>query len=337
MIEPGADSGLPAEAHSISRYTLGFEKTFLDELASLEVRVPISGTYQFFSNDFGVRGSNAGDIALISKFLLTRTENFSSVVGLGLNLPTGTDVAGNIRDVGYTVQNETVHFVPYFATLYAPGPFTFHHFFVSGDYAANGNPVFASSFGDSNQLIGKLTDQTLLSFDYSMGRWLVRNPNSRGLTGVAAMAELHYVTTVTDADQIGTVIDTTLVEFGNNRNRSDVLNATIGLHFEYNLDTSLRVGVAFPLKEQPDRDFDAELLVQFIHRFGARQSRTRSGRAPSYTSTGDRVHSRQIANHSRHNCVQQCRYEKPRNESPAVQVPKSKKYIPSATGPNLRR
>ena len=95
------------------------------------------------------------------------------------------------------------------------------------------------------------------------------------LTGLASMIELHYTTTLQDADQIGSVVDTTLLEFSNGRNRSDVLNLTAGFHFEFARDTAFRVAGVFPLREDPDRDFDAEFVAQVVHRFGSVQSRAR--------------------------------------------------------------
>jgi hypothetical protein len=118
-----------------------------------------------------------------------------------------------------------------------------------------------------------LNDQTLFSVDVGVGRWLYRDIFAPAVTGVAAMAELHYTTTLQDADEVGGVVDTTLLAFGNTLNRSDVLNLTMGLHVEIALDTSLRIGGSVPLRADPDRNYDAEVLAQIIHRFGISQSR----------------------------------------------------------------
>lgn len=275
FVEPGADSSFPSQQFSIDRYTLGFEKTLFSDGFSLEIRAPVVGNYQFFSEDFGVRGSNAGNVSVITKQLLTNTQTSSSVVGLGLNLPTGSDVSGNVSDVGYVIQNEAFHFVPYLGFLSAPNDLSFYHAFCSIDVPSTGDPILASAIGQNNELLGKLTRQTLLAIDVSAGRWLYRDQSAPTLTGLATMLEFHYTTSLTDADQIGSVIDTILLEFGNQRHRFDVLNMSFGLHFEFNIDTSIRVAGSFPLREDPDRDFDAEVLVQLIHKFGTTQSRPR--------------------------------------------------------------
>ena len=242
---------------------------------SVEVRAPVTGTYQFFSSGFGVQGSNAGNMAVITKRLLHRNDISSSVLGFGLSLPTGTNVSGNVDDVGYSFQNEATHIVPYLGYLRTPNDRSFFHAFLTGDVAANGNPIFASTIGQSSIELGTLTPQSLMSIDVGMGRWLYRDSQAPVVTGIASMLEFHYTTTLSDADEIGSVIDTTILEFGNRRNRSDVLNITAGIHVELGQDTSLRVAAALPITEDPDRDFDAEVVAQFIHRFGVTQTRGR--------------------------------------------------------------
>lgn len=260
--------GVSREQFSVSRYTLGFEKTLLCDCQSLEIRVPVTGTYQFFSSDFGVAGENAGNISLIFKQLIAADETFSSVVGLGVNLPTGTDIRGNVSSIGYQIQNETVHLLPYTGFLWAPTDSVFFHGFLHGDFVANGNPVFATPDGAAGPaLLGRLTGQNLAYFTTAAGVWLHQDPDAYFLTGLATIAELHYVTTLQDADELAGVVDTTLLEFGNSLNHVDVLNCTFGLHFELGMDTTLRVASAFPLREDPDRNFDAEVLVQLNYHF----------------------------------------------------------------------
>jgi len=271
QVIPGAESQQAPRQFSISRYILGFEKTLFCDCHSMEVRMPVTGTYQDAIPGFSVAGQNAGNLGLIYKMLLTRTDTWSSVIGLGLGLPTGTDIDGRVQDVGYKLQNETVHVLPYTGLLVAPNEQAFYHAFLQLDLAANGNPVFATPVSaDRSTTLGVMNEQNLLHIDASAGRWLYRNTCQQcrpALTGIAALGELHYITSLQDADQVGGVLDDILLEFGNIYNRVDVLNATVGIHVEFAENTALRVGAALPLKRFPDRAFDAEVMVQLNHEF----------------------------------------------------------------------
>ena len=121
-----------------------------------------------------------------------------------------------------------------------------------------------------------LYEQNLLHLDLGGGYWLRRNPGGGGLTGLAAILELHYVSSLQDADQVelmavgpGGVAACNLFSLAN---RFDQLNLTVGLHGELWDRTTCRVGGVFPLKtrrsplENGDRNFDAEVMVQVIHR-----------------------------------------------------------------------
>ena len=157
-----------------------------------------------------------------------------------------------------------------------PNDDTFFHGFASLDVGTNGNSVVASTVSQRNIELGEISDQVVFGLDFSVGVWLYRNRDAQNLTGVAAQLELHYRTTIQDADEVGGVVDTVLLEFGSGRNRSDVIDLTFALHFEIQNDTAFRIGTSVPLREAPDRNFDAEVLFQLVHRFGATQTRPRT-------------------------------------------------------------
>ena len=174
QVDPGAASAQPPSQFSISRYTVGFEKVLFDDWFSLEVRAPFVGTYQYSSDEFGVVAQNAGNLAAITKVLLTESDTTSTVVGLGINMPTGTDVNGNalkgLSIVDYTVQNEAVHLLPYFGLLTLPTDQTFFHMFLQLDLAANGNPVWLRGDGSPARTdLGTFTQQNLLYVDVAGG------------------------------------------------------------------------------------------------------------------------------------------------------------------------
>jgi hypothetical protein len=121
---------------------------------------------------------------------------------------------------------------------------------------------------------GTIEDQSLLQLDIGGGYWLYRNPMAQYVTGIASLLELHYTTTLEDADILTFQPQPVLFEFdratrefptrvGNLANRVDFLNLTIGGVIEIDRDATLAVGYVAPLRDDFDRTFDGELNVQF--------------------------------------------------------------------------
>ena len=85
-----------------------------------------------------------------------------------------------------------------------------------------------------------------------MGYWLYRDPEAPRLTGLAVVGEMHYVTSVQDADFVGGISpvpgfpgSTATALIGNPDNRFDVVNATIGIQALLFEASSLRVAGAY--------------------------------------------------------------------------------------------
>jgi hypothetical protein len=117
---------------------------------------------------------------------------------------------------------------------------------------------------------GPFTEQNLLHVDLSAGRWLYRDDYARYGTGLAALFELHYTTTIQDADAVPFVTPGSIAAGGtitNAFNRIDVLNLTAGLHFQLTDLSNLRVAAVVPLRTDPDRQFDSEIQVSFNRYF----------------------------------------------------------------------
>lgn len=246
---------------SLNRYTLGFEKTFEGGQSSAEFRLPLIGDLENPGGfDSQSQGGNVGNFSMILKRLFFTTDDFAVAMGLGINLPTGSDATGRVGDVGYEVNNEAVYFLPFVGVAGSPLDDAFYQAFAQLDIAGWGNPTQISDFRGSRE-IGTINDQTLLFLDATSGVWLYRNPNSR-LAGLASILELHYTTTLQDADLVGTVAGryNSLLVFGNCLNQLDILNGTVGLHTVLQNGTTIRVGGVFPLQNGEDnRLFDAEV------------------------------------------------------------------------------
>jgi hypothetical protein len=265
---------------SIDRFTFGLEKTFLCGWASLELRMPLTGEYDF---DFAsgdpngivtAEGGNVGNLSLISKLALVREECCAVSAGLGIEAPTGSDAEARIAFTNYRIVNEAVHLHPYFAVLSQSTDDWFVHAFTQLDVALNGNPVeFSAAAGPPGAgTFGEYNEQTLLHFDFSFGQWFYRDRCAPIVTGLAGLVEWHYITALEDTDVVTGTRGTLFApgatfDFRNRANRFDVVNITTGIHTEIACDTTFRIAGVFPLLDGDDRFFDAEILAQLSRRF----------------------------------------------------------------------
>lgn len=260
----------------IDRYTLGFEKTFLDGWTSVEVRMPIIGTFDTQLESVGVEGTgNAGNLTVVLKSLVSMTDTAAVGAGVAIETPTGSDVIARFGTSRVLFENNAAHLLPYIGFVWAPGDPQWgwnDNWFFTGfaqvDLNTAGSPVnVLNSTGVPLTSLGLLNDQNLGFLDIAAGYWLFRDSYAPRLTGVAAIAELHYTTTLQDADVIAGTVDGAAFAINTGRNRFDVLNGTIGLQFLLFDMSSLRVAGAFPIGDENRRLFDSEVQVQFNRRF----------------------------------------------------------------------
>lgn len=272
-----------ARKSSVERYLLGIEKTYFDGLGSVEMRMPISGQYNF-AFDTGapivpetasVTGGDIGNLSLIFKTALYNDSATVVSAGLGVDIPTGDDATVILALTQYELKNEAVHLSPFLAVMRNPNDLFFWHMFAQLDVAANGDrfsfrsrPPDVASTGE----LGKFTDQTLFHLDVGSGVWLMRQPEAPILTGVAAITEIHYTDTFQKTDSLVAARPTLFpggatVDLRNPANWMNVVNFTTGLHFELFDHSTLRIAGAVPLTQLDDRFFDSELLVQFGQRY----------------------------------------------------------------------
>ena len=94
-LEVDPDTTVPGSQNlSVNRYTLGLERRFLDDLWSVEIRMPFADSYAFSTAGYSVGSGEVGNLAVSFKRLLAATETSSLVAGLGIDTPTGSDVTG---------------------------------------------------------------------------------------------------------------------------------------------------------------------------------------------------------------------------------------------------
>ena len=151
---------------------------------------------------------------------------------------------------------------PFVAALMTPTDRTFVQGFILVDIPVGGDWVTVNDPAAGTTDAGRLEDATLLHVDVAVGRWLFQG--APGLVrGLAGVVEFHYSPMVSDPGVIDALGGGLPVTFGSAQ-RLEYADLTVGLHAQLGNDTTLRVGGAFPLRDRPDRTFDAELLVQVV-------------------------------------------------------------------------
>lgn len=241
-------------SQSVDRFTFGMERSFLNGLASIETRLPFAGTVNSTQvvGALDTEATELGNIAFGLKMNLLSGRDWLLSGGTTLTIPTGDEYElfnGGVRQL--LVENDAVHMAPFLGVLARPDQRWFAQGFLQADFDLNGNDVFT----DANGFEGVFQDQNLFFVDASVGRWLrrVNDPRTR-LSGLAAIAELHYTTTMNDTDNVAGV--------SNPFNRVSIMNATGALHFQFSR-AALRVGAAAPVIDDDIRLYDTEILVQY--------------------------------------------------------------------------
>ena len=252
----------------LHRYLIGFEKTFFDGNVSLDVRMPFMSNIEF--NSFGLlsESGNVGNLTMYMKGLLAANDDAALATGLGIGLPTGSDFQSHSDPSIYTpetliVRNQAVHLMPFLAATAHLGEHWFTQSFCQMNFAASGNEVV-----NQDGLVGVFQEQNLFQADLGLGRWLWQDSTRPYFQALAAVTELHYTTTVQNTDSVNLPSGNLFGgSFSNAENRLDLLNLTSGLQAQLSPLSALRVGAVVPLRNTPDRSFDAELQVSLNRKF----------------------------------------------------------------------
>ena len=249
---------------NLNRCVLGLEKTFNSGNSSVELRLPfVAGldAVQNTSDSISEEAVLFGDIVLAVKTILLTTERTIYSGGLGVSLPTGPNAEITFLGETLFLDNEAVHLSPYLGALHRPNDRLFLQGFLQFNFDLNGNGYSATT-GAS----GVIQDQTLMFLSGTIGYWMYQNQQTESyITGIAPVLELHYTSTMNDADTDGAGGSTILVNDG--ANRIDVLNLTAGTHIQLGPLSTLTTAVIVPLKDGEGKLFDAEASVLFNRRF----------------------------------------------------------------------
>jgi len=261
------------DSRSIDQYIFGYEKTFQDKRSSLELRMPFfsTGSSQF-NGGFSSNDPRIGNFALIGKRILYSSEEGVLSAGCAITMPTGDDTVFSVGSQTFSFQNNSANVIPFlgiYKTTFSQRSYLIT--FMALDIPTRGNQVQFVDPVDGAQDLGRLTDQSLLYLDFSLGHWLYRNPHRPILTGLAVQTEFHYAGTLGDANSLSGVRSgvgwNTGYEFGNSRNRFNNTFGAFGNHAELQNQTDIRVMGLFPLGNASNRFFDSEIIVSAGRRF----------------------------------------------------------------------
>jgi hypothetical protein len=245
----------------VNRYTFGAEWTLDGGCSSLDLRVPFAATIDATQTAGAIgHGMEFGNVALTYKRVLRRNECAVLSGGLGLAAPTSSGsrlLRPDGREILH-IESEAVHLLPFLAVLAKPTERFFWQSFLQLDVDVNGNPVHADLLGLQPTRIGVIQDATLLFADLGAGYSLFENECGRICTGAAALLELHYSTTLQDAD---TAEGNGFMVRGLT-NRFDVLNLTAGVNLLCRNGATLRPAMVIPLRTDDDEHFDYEAIFQ---------------------------------------------------------------------------
>ncbi len=246
----------------VSRYVLGFERVLIDDLVSVEVRLPMAGTFssrqQISSN--GSRDFELGNATIIGKVVLFRSDNFTLTGGSGITAPLADDarLLNGEREL-LRIENEAVHILPFLGLLRRYDAKTFFQTYTQFDVDVQGNPVLANFSGGQLQGIGRFTDSTLAHVDASVHRIVHQNRQpSAMLKGVVANAELHYTGTLQGSDRVAGEG----IAVSNLKENFNILNATVGAHLLLGKHVVVTPGMSVPIRDGLDEQFDYEAILQ---------------------------------------------------------------------------
>jgi hypothetical protein len=284
------DVQLQTQGVAVNRYTPGFEKTFFNGNASIEVRMPFASTLS--SNIDSTTGfvnptdMQFGNLTIYNKALLYQNRTFAYSTGFGITVPTANNV--NVYN-GSTqllhIQNDSVHLMPFLGGVYTPNDRFYTQSIVQLDFDANGNAVdsYLNSNGalvSSSQKVGTFRDATYLYASVGTGYWMYRSntPGRFGITGFSPTAELHYNRSLTDGNIVtqnvqqttSTAMTTNLITpvYGQAFTNIEVLNAVVGTNMLFGRNRILTMGYTAPLGMGVDKQFAGEFRVMFNWYFG---------------------------------------------------------------------
>lgn len=191
---------------NFDRYTIGIEKTIGEGEFSLELRLPFAASMDhqlILENGQGAAQTETGNGLVILKHELASNEQMVVSGGLGISLPTGSDVEvySAARKPLLRLVNETVHLKPFLALALVPDHHFFMQSFIEYDVPAGRNEAEVNLDGTRLQKVGRFRDSSHLLWDVAAGYW--SDASEEGvIRRWAPVVEFHFDKGFSDGSQV---------------------------------------------------------------------------------------------------------------------------------------
>ncbi len=258
-----------------NRFTLGIEKTLFYGDMSVEFRLPLvtqvdhaapgltdptTTAFEYGTDD------PTGNLSMILKKVLFDWygDRSSGVIssGAGFTFPTAEGASVQLGDATFHIDDTGLHFAPFFTVAIECQDGWFIQGFLEFDYSTDQMSVVDRTAGG----VGKVDIPDVVNLDVGVGKWLARYPDRYWWKGLAAILEYHHTGQRQDLDPIAFnsngALSTSTVMINGIDSRRDISNLTTGVHVVINDHMNARVGGVLPLRNAPDRQFDAEVVFQ---------------------------------------------------------------------------
>ncbi|MFT5328866.1 MAG: hypothetical protein ACI8P0_006782, partial [Planctomycetaceae bacterium] len=200
-------NGVPFNrSENFDRYTIGIEKTIGEGDFSVEVRLPFAASMDHqlvLENGRGAAQTETGNALVILKHELGSNEHMMISGGLGLSLPTGSDIEVNSAAGKPLLRlvNEALHMKPFLAMAFVPDEHFFMQSFIEYDLPAGRNEAEVNLDGMGLQQVGRIRDASHLLWDVSAGYWSDTDDESV-IRRWAPVMEFHFDKGFSDGSQV---------------------------------------------------------------------------------------------------------------------------------------
>lgn len=253
---------------AINRYVAGYEWAFLDDLLSVDVRLPFAsavGSDQFLGGTLATGRTEIGNLGIAFKAAVVRRPEFLLSLGLGVGIPTADDSRLFLPDGRplVEVENRAVLLQPLLGMIWAPTERWFLQAGAQFDLDPSGNRVLIQQNGVLAEA-GVFRNRHYLFLNTGTGWWLFQDRSgNRIVSGVAALVEVDWLQGMGRRNDLrqGNVV---ITDGGLQANQ---LVLTPGMHFSFNERATLALGVVLPATG--DRRYDWALQTQLNVRLGS--------------------------------------------------------------------
>jgi hypothetical protein len=252
--------GFTPSGIDVNRFVFGFEKTFLNQMCSFELRAPFASTLSSdqVSGRTGATNTEFGNLTMYGKVLLSSGQNYAVGGGLGVAVPTADNI--NVSDPNgnsiVQLQNRTVSILPYLGGVYTPNSQLYTQAILQLYTPTSGNPALVNA-GNGLTQVGNLNDPNWIFASFNAGYWVYRTAPTERLSGIAPQIELHYNKTLNTTDGI----NAGAFHLGSSLNNIEMINMVAACNFEMYGRSYVSVAYVAPVTGGPDRFFDGEWRI----------------------------------------------------------------------------